>query len=205
LINAGKGGVMAGPDRIEWRRAFPTHALALLAWYGGLGGAALGLILLLFGDEPARLDSGAANPLAAIPPVALVIALIGLVPLIAGIFRRPVVAANHYALSVRPGMIRTLVLPWSHITRVVVHQVGGEAYLLVGCRRALDALGDHPGWIDQGVLRGLERGPRAGRGLTTDFDLGVRMRDFVGEPNSQLATLAAFAPDHVLIASDVEV
>jgi hypothetical protein len=38
-----------------------------------------------------------------------------------------------------------------------------------------------------------------------DFDLGVRLRDFVGEPNAQLGTLAAFAPDHVLIASDVEV
>lgn len=196
---------MAGPDRIEWRRAFPTHALAMLAWYGGLGGVALGLVLLLFGDEPAQLDNGEANPLAAIPPVAVLIALIGAAPLVVALFRRPVIAANHYALTVRPGALRTLVLPWSHITQVVVHQAGSEAYLLVGCRRALDALGDHPGWLDQGVLRSLQRGPRLERALAMDFDLGVRLRNFVGEPNAQLATLAAFAPDHVLIASDVEV
>jgi hypothetical protein len=196
---------MAGPDRIEWRRAFPTHALALLAWYVAVGGAALGLILLLFGDEPARLDSGATNPLATIPPVAVIVALIGATPLVVSVFRRPMVAANHYALTVRPGMLRTLVLPWSHITGLVVHQDGTEAYLLVGCRRALDALGDHPRWTDQAVLRSLERGARAGRGITSEFDLAVRVRDFVGEPNAQLATLAAFAPDHVMIASDVEV
>jgi hypothetical protein len=204
-IKAGKGGVMAGPERIEWRRAFPSRAVVVLVWYVGLAGAVLGLTLLLFGDEPARLDSGAANPLAAIPPVAVVVAAVGAVPFVVALVRRPVVAANHYALTVRPGVVRTLVLPWSHITGVAVRRVGRETYLLVGCRRALDVLGDHPGWFDQGVLRSLRRGSRAGRALAADYDLAVRTRDFAGEPNAQLATLAAFAPDHVLIASDVEV
>jgi hypothetical protein len=80
-----------------------------------------------------------------------------------------------------------------------------EHYLLVGCRRALDALGDHPGWIDQGMLRTLVRSSRYARAAVADYDLAVRMRDFVGEPGAQLGTLAAFAPDHVLIAGDVEV
>ena len=155
---------MAGPDRIEWRRAFPTHALAMLAWYGGLGGVALGLVLLLFGDEPARLDNGEANPLAAIPPVAVLIALIGAAPLVVALFRRPVIAANHYALTVRPGALRTLVLPWSHITQVVVHQAGSEAYLLVGCRRAGALVTTR--WLDQGVLRHCTR-PRGRAGDTT--------------------------------------
>jgi hypothetical protein len=205
VVNAGKGGVMSGPERIEWRRAFPTHAVAVLGWYGGVAGAVLGLVLLLFGDEPARLDDGATNPLATIPAVAVVVALVGAVPFILALVRRPVVAANHYALTVRPGVLRTLVLPWSHITGVAVRRVGREHYLLVGCRRALDALGDHPRWIDQGALRTLLRGSRHARAAAADYDLAVRMRNFVGEPNAQLGTLAAFAPDHVLIASDVEV
>jgi hypothetical protein len=196
---------MSGPERIEWRRAFPTRAVAVLVWYGGIAGAALGLVLLLFGEEPARLDDGAANPLATLPPVAVVVALVGAVPFILALIRRPVVAANHYALTVRPGVWRTLVLPWSHITGVAVRRLGREHYLLVGCRRALDALGDHPGWIDQGMLRTLVRSSRYARAAVADYDLAVRMRDFVGEPGAQLGTLAAFAPDHVLIAGDVEV
>jgi hypothetical protein len=49
------------------------------------------------------------------------------------------------------------------------------------------------------------RTPRGGHALAGEFDLAVRLRDFLGEPNAQLATVAAFAPDHVFIASDVEV
>jgi hypothetical protein len=188
---------MAGPERIEWRRAFPSHAVTLLAWYIVLAGAVLGLIFLLFGGEPAQLDDGSPNPLAAVLPVALVLAVIGCLPIVLIIIRRPIVAANHYA--------RTLVLPWARIAFVAVGRVGRETYLLVRCRELLDALGDHPTWVDQGVLRAVLRTPRGGRALAGEFDLAVRLRDFVGEPNAQLATLAAFAPDHVLIASDVEV
>jgi hypothetical protein len=196
---------MAGPDRIEWRRAFPSRAVAAFVWYAVLAGAVVGLALLLFGDEPARLDDGSPNPLAAVPPVVLVLAAVGCLPILLVILRRPLVAANHYALTVRAGATRTLVLPWAHITVVAVRRVGRETYLLVRCRQTLDALGDHPTWIDQGVLRAVLRTPRGGQALAGEFDLAVRLRDFVGEPNAQLATVAAFAPDHVFVASDVEV
>jgi hypothetical protein len=196
---------MAGPDRIEWRRAFPSRAVTGLVWYAILAGLVVGLTLLLFGDEPARLDDGSPNPLAAVFPVVLALAVLGCLPIVLVIARRPLVAANHYALTVRPGAARTLVLPWAHISVVAVRRVGRETYLLVSCRQSLDALGDHPTWIDQGVLRAVLRTPRGGQALAGEFDLAVRLRDFVGEPNYQLATLAAFAPDHVFIAGDVEV
>ncbi len=195
---------MAGPDRIEWRRAFPSRAVTAFVWYAVLAGAVVGFSMLLFGDEPALLDDGSPNPLAAVPPVVLVLAAVGCLPFLLVIVRRPLVAANHYALTVRPGAARTLVLPWAHIAVVAVRRMGRETYLLVRCRQTLDALGDRPTWIDQSVLRTVLR-TRAGQALAGEFDLAVRLRDFVGEPNAQLATLAAFAPDHVFIASDVEV
>jgi hypothetical protein len=34
------------------------------------------------------------------------------------------------------------------------------------------------------------------------FDLAVRLRDFVGQANAHMATLAGFAPAHVLVACD---
>jgi hypothetical protein len=131
--------------------------------------------------------------------------LVGAAPLVVMLVRRPLVAANHYALTVRPGSVRTLVLPWAHIAVVSVRRVGREPYLLVRCRQSLGALGDHPTWLDQGVLRAVVRVPRAGSALAGEYDLAVRLRDFVGHPNAQLSALAAFAPDHVFIASDVEV
>jgi hypothetical protein len=195
---------MAGPEGIEWRRAFPSRAVTALLWYGLLAGGVLGLAWVLFGNEPAQLDDGAANPLAVVLPVAVALAVVGYGPLVLAFARRPLVAANHYALTVRPGMVRTLVLPWARIARVAVQRIGRERYLLVGCRQSLDALGDRPTWLDQGVLRAVMRVSRAGRALAGAYDLAVRMRDFVGEPSAQLATLAAFAPDHVLITDDVE-
>jgi hypothetical protein len=201
----GEARVMAGPERIEWRRAFPSRAVILLGWYVGVAGAVLGLVWLLFGDEPVRLDDGTPNPLAMVLPVTLGIAAAGAVPLVVTLVRRPLVAANHYALTVRPGALRTLVLPWAHIAVVSVRRVGREPYLLIRCRPALDALGDHPTWVDQGVLRAVVRIPRGGPALAGEYDLAVRLRDFTGRPNAQLVTLAAFAPDHVFVASDVEV
>jgi hypothetical protein len=64
----------------------------------------------------------------------------------------------------------------------------------------MDALGDRPTWVDRGVLHSALRTPTA---RASEYDLAVRVRDFLGEPNAQLATLAAFAPDHVAISVEV--
>jgi hypothetical protein len=196
---------MSGPERIEWRRAFPSRAVTVLLWYGGLAGFVLGSVWLLFGNEPVKLDDGTTNPLALVLPITVGVVLVGAVPPVVKLVRRPLVAANHYALTVRPGSVRTLVLPWAHIAVVSVRRFSREPYLLVRCRQSLGALGDHPTWLDQGVLRAVLRMPRAKRALADGYDLAVRLRDFVGQPGAQLTTLAAFAPDHVLIAGDVEV
>ena len=192
---------MAGPERIEWRRSFPSAAMTTLGWYACAAGLALGLVWLLFGGEPPSLDSGAPNPLAVVPVAALLLAIAGLVPFALHVLRRPTVAANHYALTVRPGSLRTLVLPWARLAAVAVYRVGGEPYLLVRLLPALDRLGDQPGWVDQTVLRTARRQARAGQSVD-GYDLAVRMRDFVGTPHSLMSALAAFAPDHVLIDVD---
>ncbi|MGC9668170.1 hypothetical protein ACNTMW_16645 [Planosporangium sp. 12N6] len=198
----GEARVMAGPERIEWRRAFPFRAVAALAWYAAFAGVVLGAVWLFFGDEPAVLDDGTTNPLASVPTVVLVVVSAGGVPLLLAVVRRPLVAADHYALTVRPGVVRTLVLPWARITCVAARRTGREAYLLVQCRRALGALGDRPAWWDQGVLRAVHRTSPATR--VPEFDLAVCLRDFIGEPRAQLAALASVAPAHVLITCEVD-
>lgn len=194
---------MAGPERIEWRRSLPKHDIRILGWYLALALVGLGAVWLLFGGEPQRLDSGASNPLAALPAAALVLALLGAVPPGLKIVRRPVVAANHYALTVRPGCWRTLVLPWARVTEVAAHWIGDEAYLLVRCRAGRDSLGDLPSWADRAVLRRALRDAGLQRPPAGHFDLAVWLRDFVGEPTALISTLAAFAPDHVAVVSDI--
>jgi hypothetical protein len=194
---------MAGPERIEWRRTSPSAALTVLSWYLAVALLGLALVWVLFGNEPARLDSGAVNPLALVPKLALGLALVGAVPFSIAVARRPVVAANHYALAVRPGALRMLVLPWAQLAGVAAYQVAGEPYLLVRCEGPHGDLGDHPGWLDQSVLRAALRNSHVTDRPVSEFDLAVRLRDFVGEPNALLATLAAFAPDRVAIATDI--
>lgn len=196
---------MTGPERIEWRRSFPSHALAVLVWYALGAGLAVGVLWVLFGSEPRRLGSGRLNPLAVIPAWSAVLVVILALPLVLAVLRRPIVAADHYALSIRPGWVRTLVLPWARVSELAVHRVDGDLMLLVRCRAALDSLGDQPGWVDRSVLRAAlrEGGPRSH--ALSGFDVAVRLTDFVGSPSAQLAALAAFAPDHVSVVSDVEV
>ena len=43
---------------------------------------------------------------------------------------------------------------------------------------------------------------RPGRPIE-EYDLAVRMNEFVGDPAAQLASLAAFAPRHVMVADDI--
>jgi hypothetical protein len=196
---------MTDPERIEWRRSFPAHALGVLGWYALAAAVGLGVVWVLFGSEPQRLGSGRLNPLAVVPIWAAILSAILGLPFVLSVLRRPIVAANHYALNVRPGWVRTLVLPWARVSEVAAYRVDNEPLLLVRCRDAMEPLGDHPGWLDRTVLRAAlrEGGPRSR--VLSGFDVAVRMSDFVGSPRGQLAALAAFAPDHVVVVSDVEV
>ena len=190
---------MAGPERIEWRRGFPSRSLAALGWYAVCATIVVAAVLLLFGAEPDQLDSGDHNVLADVPMWTEVLAAAGAVPFALALIRRPRVAANHFALMVRPGWVRTLVLPWSRVAEVMIAAVDEEQYLLVRCRESLDQTGNSPHWVDRTVLRALAReGFRKGR----HFDLALRMSDFTSPRiEGQMAGLAAFAPDHVLIAT----
>ncbi|MFG2039004.1 hypothetical protein [Dactylosporangium sp. NPDC048998] len=114
--------------------------------------------------------------------------------------RRPRVGANHFALTVRPGWVRTLVLPWSRVGEVAAIEVGGERYLAIRLHEGLDRTGTDPAWVDRTVLREMAKlSERAARGVS----LAVRLRDFNGSPDGHLAALAAFAPDQVLIANNL--
>ena len=191
---------MAGPERIEWRRSFPSRSLAALGWYAACATIVVAAMLLLFGTEPAHLVTGEHNVLADLPMWTEALAVAGAVPFALAVIRRPRVAANHFALIVRPGWVRTLVLPWSRVAEVTVAEVDEERYLLVRCRPSLDQTGSSPHWVDRTVLRALAReGFRKGR----HFDLALRMSDFTSPaPDGQMAALAAFAPDHVFIATN---
>jgi hypothetical protein len=84
---------MAGPERIEWRRAFPSRALVALVWYVVLAGVVLGPAWMLFGDEPALLDDGRPNSLTVVTPLTAALAFVCCVPLVLTLVRRPLVAA----------------------------------------------------------------------------------------------------------------
>lgn len=189
---------MAGPERIEWRRSFPSRSLATLAWYALCAALACALVRGLFADEPEVLPSGADNLLADLPMWTVALAAVGAIPFVLAVVRRPRVGANHFALTVRPGWIRTLVLPWSRVAQVALMEVGGERYLLVRLRAGLDRTGTNPTWLDRNVLRELSKTPSK---RASGFDVAVHLRDFAGGPDGQLAALAAFAPDQVLIAN----
>jgi hypothetical protein len=192
---------VAGPERIEWRRSFPSRSLATLAWYVVSATLAVLLVRALFGDEPETLDSGAHNPLADLPMWTAGLAAVGAVPIALAVLRRPRVGANHFALTGRPGWIRTLVLPWSRVGEVAAIEVSGERFLAVRLLEGLDRTGTNPAWIDQNVLRELAKvSERSARGV----GVAVRLRDFGGRPEGQLAALAAFAPDQVQIANRLE-
>jgi hypothetical protein len=195
---------MGGPERIEWRRGFPSHALAMLGWYLAVAVLLLGIVFLLFGGEPTRLASGRLNPLASVPTWTIVALAVGALPFVLAVARRPIVAANHFAVSVRPAWVRTLVLPWTLIGEVAVHEIDQQPYLLLRCRGSLGRLGDQPRWMDRSVLRSVLRDAGPDAPALSEFDLAVRMRDFVGQPAAQLSTLAAFAPDHVVVVNHAD-
>jgi hypothetical protein len=197
---------MAGPERIAWRRGFPSRAWGRLGWFVTLGTAIVVIGYVLFGAEPLRLESGRANPLALVPIGLAILLGLAATPFLLALFRRPAVAADHYALSIRPGILRTLLLPWARIVEIAAYGMRDEPFLLVRCGNRRDRLGDRPRWWDRFVLRAAIRSSRAHRGegpAVAAYHVAVRMDEFVGDPAAQLAALAAFAPHHVFVADEL--
>lgn len=198
---------MVGPDRIEWRRGFPSRAWGRLGWYVTGGSTVIVVVFVLFGSEPEKLDTGRTNPLALAPTGVTILVAVIAMPFVLALLRRPVVAADHYALTVRPGILRTLLLPWAHIAEVAAYRARDEPFLLIRCGNRRDHLGDVPRWWDKAVLRAALRSSRrpAGSGSgAAAYHLAVRMDEFVGPPNALLASLAPFAPNHVIVTDALD-
>lgn len=190
---------MAAAEQLEWRRAFPTRALRRLGWFITVAVVVAVTSWVLFGTEPDVLPSGEPNPLAFVPPLTTAGFAIAALYFVLPLLRRPVVAADHYALTTRPGVLRTLVLPWAGIAEIAAVPVRGDPVLLVRCTGRREPLGDRPRWPDQGVLRSAIRAAGPQRAAVAAYDLAVRMDEFHGTGPAQLAGLAAWAPRHVLV------
>jgi hypothetical protein len=189
------------PERIEWQRGFPSRALTVFGWYVGVGLAVVAGAWVLFGSEPRQIGSGQSNPLADVPLGTALVLTAAAVPVLVVLLRRPSVSADHYALTVRPGAVRTLVLPWAHVSEIAGYGLGNESFLLVRCDGSRDHLGDRPLWFDRGCLRSAVWAARrraGGAGLTA-YDLGVRMDEFLGPARAKLVALGTYAPGHVLV------
>ncbi len=197
---------MVAGERIEWRRAFPRRAVRMLVGCTAAAALVAALGWAMFGTEPARLNTGAANPLAVVPQWTLGLAAAVVGAAAVPVLRRPLVAASHVTLYVRPGVFRTLELPWTAIAEITGVDTGGGEFLLV---RLHPETADYPetadrpetavrpGFRDRTVLRSAIRAypPAAG------FDLAVRLDDFAGTPTAKVTALAAYAPESVEITS----
>src|SRR5690606_7781540 len=190
---------MATAGRLQWRRAAPRRALRRTAWSLVLVAAIAAAAWLVFGGEPVRLAGGRTNPLALVPLATTALGALVVVWQGSAAFRRPLVEANHYALRVRPGRWRTLVLPWAAVAEIAGYSARGGAVLLIRCVPGRAAPGDRPGVLDRSVLRSAMRAAGPDRAAVAAFDLAVRMEEFVGTPEEQLASLAAWAPAHVRV------
>ena len=96
---------------------------------------------LLFGGEPRQADDGALNPLVLVAPAVLLVFGVALVPQVIALVRRPIVAADHHAITVRPGVGRTLMLPWVQVAELAAVDLDEEEVLLVRCRPVVNASG----------------------------------------------------------------
>ncbi|MGH3714621.1 MAG: hypothetical protein ACRDT4_14350, partial [Micromonosporaceae bacterium] len=155
---------------------------------------------LLFGEEPRQLPSGIVNPMAYLPHLAAGAAAIGLVPAVLAVFRRPLITADSYSLTLRPGIGRTLVLPWASISDVAVYKVAlqddPEPLLLIRCVERHGKLGDTPTWWDQSVLR---KAAKAAGGAIGGYDVAVKFAEFHGDYQQHLAAIGEFAPERVTV------
>ncbi|HLT09555.1 MAG TPA: hypothetical protein VK028_01955 [Micromonosporaceae bacterium] len=187
---------MAGNQTV-WTLRRPRRAAGRLAWTAFVACLVCGPAWLLFGDEPPEAADGAVNPLALVVPTLAILFGLALVPNVLALVRRPKLAADHYALTVRPGVARTLILPWAAVAEVATMEIDEEDFLLVRCTPAGRHLGDQPRWWDQANLRSAIRGAPA----ASAYDLAVPLADFAARPEVILADLAEIAPGHVTLAS----
>ncbi|MQA26989.1 MAG: hypothetical protein GEU94_16350 [Micromonosporaceae bacterium] len=187
-------------ERIVLRRRFPSHVIGRIVGYLVVSGISAGGVTLLFGEEPRRLANGQVNLLAFLPYALIVILALGLVPMVISLFRRPLISADHYSLTVRPGILRTLVLPWARISQLAIYSVtlrdDAEPLLLIRCVEWHSPLGDNPGWWDQRVWRAAAK---SAGGAIGGYDVAVRMSEFSGEPGKHLAAIVEFAPERVSV------
>lgn len=182
--------------RVKWRRRGPRRAAGRLVWVSLLAVVIGGPVWLIFGNEPRTDSMGAINPFALVVPAVATIFALALIPQVLALLRRPVVAADHYALTVRPGVARTLVLPWVDVAEIAIMTIEGEGYLLIRCRPLRQRPGDRPRWCDQGHLRSARRGAPA----VAAYDLAAPTDDFVGTPEELLSELAPYIPESVTVA-----
>jgi hypothetical protein len=180
-----------------WSRRPPGRALGRLGWTAFLGASIATPVWFIFGGEPTRVDDGTINPLAFVAPLVVAFFALLLVPHAIALFRRPLVAGSHYALTVRPGVARTLVLPWAQIGELVAIEVDDEPYLLIRCVPLQARSGDWPRWWDKAHLRAARRGTA----IASAYDLAVPMGDFEDHPEELMADLARWAPAHVGIVN----
>lgn len=195
-LSHGRVVSIVSTEGVTWSRQPPRHAAGRFGWTLFLAVTICGPASLVFADEPRVADNGAVNPLALVVPALGALFAAILVPQLLALVRRPVVRADHYALTVRPGVGRTLVLPWAQIAELATVQVDEDTFLMVRCVPVLRGSGDVPRWWDQAHLRAATRGAP---GLAA-YDLAVPMNDFDGTPAGLLAQLAAYAPGHVIMA-----
>lgn len=181
-------------ERVDWSRRRPKRAAGRLSWTVLLAVLGGGGAVLLFGGEPWLAGDGALNPFALVPPTVLTLIALTLIPQVVGLVRRPLVGADHYALNIRPGVVRTLVVPWADVVELTAFELDEEYFLLVRCR-GLRTSGDQLRWWDRSVLRSVIRGA----GGVAAYDLAAPMADFDGTPEDLLADLGEYAPDHVAL------
>ncbi|MGE5829151.1 MAG: hypothetical protein ACM30G_12445 [Micromonosporaceae bacterium] len=191
------GQRVVSPDQVVWRHRPPRRAAVRLGWNAAGATLILAPAWLLFGDEPWTVESGAVNPLALlIPGLGVIFGCLLAVPAL-GLVRRPIVSADHYALTVRPGIVRTLVLPWAQLVELAAVPVDDEPMLLVRCGPRQRHSGDWPRWWDRAELRAARRARRSE--AISSYHLAVPMNDFAGRPSTLLTTLTSLAPGHVTL------
>jgi hypothetical protein len=194
-------------DQVVWLPRPPRRAAIRLGLLALAAVPTLAATHLMLGDEPTYLESGRLNPLNLFFPALIAAFALTAVPSLLGLVRPPQVAADHFALRLRPGCLRTLVVPWSQVAElaavpVLISPRRWEPLMLVRFAWRQGKDGDRPRLWDTVLLRDARRS--GGRDQVDGYDLALRLADFVGTPYALLSALAVFAPGHVILVSKLD-